>query len=266
MANLKGSEKFVADSLKLYFSQKLTNVSYDEGDDPPDIYLKIDNKKISVEITDIDQNVLKNKKTIEYAYFQFINNLDNDFGKFIDNDKRILIFFYHNYIKVSTIDKKFKKYLKSKLDGKKLLIGNEIEDIIDGVNFKISILAMGKNNKKILGHISSFGGDGKYTRDINTVSERISEINILKQSLNIILNRIEDKNKKCKNLKKPVWLALYDNYYDKFTFFDNKEHLEHYKSIFDDIEDFGIFEKILIIFKNADILEFPKSNKQLELT
>jgi len=256
MAKLKGSEKFVADSLKLYFSQKLTNVSYDEGDDPPDIYLKIDNKKISIEITDINQNVLKENQTIEYAYLEFINNLDKDFGEFIDNDARILIFFYHNYIKVSKIDKKFKKYLKSKLDGKELEIGNKIEDIIDGVRFKISVLSMRENSKKILGCISSF--DAKYSsRDIDTVSEIISEINISKQSLSIVLNRIEDKNKKCQNLEKPVWLALYDNYYDKFTFFDNdKEHLEHYKSIFDDIKDFGVFEKILIIFKNGDILEF----------
>ena len=61
MAQLKGTEKFVAESLQSYFSKTSNSVNFEEGDDPPDIYLKIDDKKIAVEITDIDQNVLKNR-------------------------------------------------------------------------------------------------------------------------------------------------------------------------------------------------------------
>ncbi len=70
--NLKGTEKFVAESLQLHFSKLFHTVYFEEGDDPPDIYLTIDDKKISVEITDIDQNVLKNRKTIDYGYLNFI--------------------------------------------------------------------------------------------------------------------------------------------------------------------------------------------------
>ena len=42
----------------------------------------------------------------------------------------------------------------------------------------------------------------------------------------------------------------------KFTYFDNQEHLEHYNSAFESVEDFGIFDKILVIFENGDVLEF----------
>ena len=68
MSELKGTEKFVAESLKSYFSKSFSTVDFEEGDDPPDIYLNIANKKIAVEITDVDQNVLKNRKTIDYGY------------------------------------------------------------------------------------------------------------------------------------------------------------------------------------------------------
>ena len=73
--SLKGTEKFVAESLQSHFKKSFDDVSINEGDDPPDIYLNIDNKKISVEITDIDQNVLKNRKTIDYGYLNFIDNI-----------------------------------------------------------------------------------------------------------------------------------------------------------------------------------------------
>ena len=44
MSELKGSEKFVAESLKAYFVKKACLCSYQDGGDPPDIYLSIDNK------------------------------------------------------------------------------------------------------------------------------------------------------------------------------------------------------------------------------
>jgi hypothetical protein len=53
LSELKGSEKFVAESLKSYFVKKACLCSYQDGGDPPDIYLSIDNKIKSVEITNI---------------------------------------------------------------------------------------------------------------------------------------------------------------------------------------------------------------------
>lgn len=255
--SLKGTEKFVAESLQSYFKKLFDDVSINEGDDPPDIYLNIDNKKISVEITDIDQNVLKNRKTIDYGYLNFIDNIDKEFRHLIDNDKKLLIFFHHNYAKVSTINKKFKKYLKSLIEINKLVLNRNIEDNINDVSFKISILEMPKNGKrKIVGSAMPFGGKIKKSRDINTVLDTISDCHLSGQTFNIVNDRIYDKNIKCKDIEKPIWLALFDNYYNKFTYFDNQEHIEHYKNTFKSVDDFGIFEKILVIFENGDVLEF----------
>lgn len=56
--------------------------------------------------------------------------------------------------------------------------------------------------------------------------------------------------------QKPIWLALYDNFYDKYTEFDNNDHIDFYKEIFNEINDFEIFEKILVVFKNNNVVEF----------
>ena len=256
MAELKGTEKFVAESLQSYFSKKTSNVSFEEGGDPPDIYLNIDGKKISVEITDIDQNVLKNRKTIDYGYLKFIINLDKELGKLVDDDKKLQLFFYHNYTKVSAISKRFKKYLKSIIEKNEYKIDSHIEDNINGINFKISTLKMPKNgNKKIVGGAMPYGGKVHKSRDINTVLETISDSNLSGQTLAIIQDRILDKNVKCKSVERPVWLALYDNYYNKFTDFDSIEHLEHYRDIFKNIKNFGVFNNILVVFENGDVFE-----------
>lgn len=257
MSPLKGTEKFVAESLQSYFKKTFDDVTFEDGGDPPDIYLKIGDRKIAVEITDIDQNVLKSRKTIDYGYLKFIDNLDKEFAHLINDDKKILLFFHHNYAKVSIISKKFKKYFKSLIDVDTLKINNSIEDNINDVSFKISILPMPKNGtRKIAGSAMPFGGKVKKSRDINTVLDTISDCHLSGQTFNIVNDRIYDKNIKCKDTEKPIWLALFDNYYNKFTYFDNQEHLEHYKNTFESVEDFGIFDKILVIFENGDVLEF----------
>jgi hypothetical protein len=45
MAKLKGTEKFVAENLQSYFSKANCSACFQEGDDPPDIYMNIDGKK-----------------------------------------------------------------------------------------------------------------------------------------------------------------------------------------------------------------------------
>lgn len=256
MANLKGTEKKVAECLKSHFSKTNRSVSFEEGNDPPDIYLNIDGKKISVEITDIDQNVLKNRKTVDYGYLKFIVNLDKDLGRLITGDKKLSLMFYHGYHKVSAISKEFKNYLKSIIEQKKYETSGSIEGAINGVNFKISTLNMPKSGKrKIAGGVAPYGSKVKKSRDINTVLEEISDSNLTEQALAIIQERISSKSKKCQGVEKPVWLAFYDNYYKYFTCFGSSEHIEHYENVFKGISDFGCFEKILVVFENGDILD-----------
>lgn len=260
MAQLKGTEQFVAESLQTYFSKLSENVFVEEGDDPPDIYLRINDRRIAIEITDIDQNVLKDRRTIDDGYLKFIDNLDNDFGPLVDIDQKLMLFFYHNYKKVSTISKKFKTYLKSLIASNELVTNTNIEGCINDISFKISVVLMPTNGKrKIAGATMPFDGNVKKSRDIHAMLATISDCHLLGQTHDIVKDRIFDKSIKCKDIKEPIWLALCDNHYNKFTNFNNQEHLEHYKDVFKEIKDIGVFEKVLVIFENRDVLEFDSS-------
>jgi len=256
MADLKGSEKFVAESLKLYFEKKGCLCDYQDGGDPPDIYLSIDSKIKSVEITNIDENRLNDRRTLNMAYLTFLKNLDKEFHSKLSSKKSILIFFFHHYKKVSNINKEFKEYFKQILN--RNLISSTIEDNLKGVNFKIIIFDTPENKQQsIIGAVTTYGGR-KQSRNLNDVVNRIYDCNLDIKISNIILDVISDKNKKCKNLNQPVYLALYDDFSNKFFDFNDDEHIKHYKEAMKTINDFKIFEKIFIIFDTQEVLEFNK--------
>jgi len=69
MVKLKSTENFVAESIQAYFAKSFNSVNFEEGNDPLDIYLKIDDKKIAIEITDVDQNVLGKRGQSPFLFF-----------------------------------------------------------------------------------------------------------------------------------------------------------------------------------------------------
>ena len=96
MTKLKGSEELVSEALKEYFlNMGYTKVSYDIGDDPPDIYLNLCSEKIAVEITDIDENRLNVRRTITMGYVGFIKKLDLTFKNLGVNSVSISVRNFH---------------------------------------------------------------------------------------------------------------------------------------------------------------------------
>ena len=238
---LKGSEIFVAESLQTYFKKLDKHVYFEEGEDPPDIYFYINNRKVSIEVTNLDENSLTDRRTIDSGYLSFFNKINTEFESLISEGVQFHIIFEHNFNKVKKIDKEFKKYLKQIIKNNEFKMGVNIEDSIDDIKFSISISEISKGETKIVGAITpSFEPQNGSLNDI---------------AFNIMKDRIDDKNNKCQDVKKPIWLALYDNYYDKFTDFETQEHIEFYKDVLKDVVDFGIFDKILIVFRNKDVLD-----------
>jgi len=253
---LKGKELFVAESLKKYYIKEYTMVSYREGEDPPDIYLSFDDNEVAIEITELDTNVLNNRKTLDMGYIQFIDSLNTSHKKHLPDSVGLLINFYHNNTKISKIKKDFLKVLSTFINEHAMNIGHKVESSIRKVNFTIEVLKTNNGKSGFAGSVGQYGGKIKKSRDIEEVSRQIAESNLSLMSSATILNRIMDKNKKCEHLDKPVCLALYDNYYSKFTTFNDNSHIDFYNETMKDITDFGIFEKIFIIFENGDVLEF----------
>lgn len=249
---LKGNEAIVAEALKIHLGVS----SYDEvANDPPDIIVNISGQDVSIEITDLDENSLQGRRTIDAGYITFINNLNKKFGTLVPKELRLFISFYHFNNKVSQIDKKFRRYLKELLSSNKITICSQLEDCIGEICFKIKALKSNEGCKTIIGSTTPVGMLHKKSRDINKVSNLLAEFNLNEKSMNILLDRISEKNRKCKDVQKPIWLALYDNYYNKFSDFECGEHKEHYKNLAYDIDDYGIFEKVFVVFQNKDVLE-----------
>lgn len=259
MAKLKGSEKVVSEALKEYFLTKgYSEVSYDEGDDPPDIYLTLCSEKIAIEITDIDENRLNEKRTIIMGYKQFIKKLNLTFIPNIPKNTTIIIDFFHNYKKVNVIDKLFIKYLKGIFAQK--TIPSTIENSINGVDFKINFLNNIAKIKQIIVGTITVNKKPNRSRNFDEVINHIYDISIETKFLNIIKDCILDKTEKCSKIENTKYLALWDNYFHKFLNYNNKDDIDYFNTLKDKIDNFGIFDKIFIIYDNSKVLELIKGN------
>jgi len=242
---LRNKEKFVAEIIKLEFSKYHTNVSYTEGEDPPDIYFNYDSKKAAIELTELSPNLQNNIISINKSYEGFINSVKTDITP--PDYTNYLVTFHHANIKLN----------KNRRNKIRLFLKNpnaEMKECIDGICVKIKLI---KSENK-LGTLSQMSSSmNSCCRDINIVSESLMDSNI-KASFNLIINKaIETKKAKCANINKPIWLALHDSYF-AYIFSQSKDECSDlYKETMKNI-DFGIFEKIIITFNNKGIMVFDR--------
>jgi len=257
---LKGREKFVADRLVAYYKNQGKVVDYKEGEDPPDIDLNIDQDEVAVEITELDTNVLNDRKTIDTGYLQFIDSLNQIHMNQLPTGIGIAISFYHNNVKIGKIKKEFIKKLLEFITVEPLVVDMEEESSIGRVSCKMTVIKAKKGKRGFAGFVHQYGGNKQETRDINKVSRQLTEANLSTMASKTIINRIEDKNKKCAHLNMPIQLALYDNYYNKFASFKDNSHIEFYIETMEHITNFGLFKKVYIVFENGDVLEFTNKD------
>jgi hypothetical protein len=130
----------------------------------------------------------------------------------------------------------------------------EMKKCIDGVLVKIK--PMSSNNET--GTISQMSLNmDSCSRDINTISESLIDFNIA-DTFSLIINKaINTKKQKCRDIQKPIWLAMHDSYFS-YSFSQSKaESIELYKNTIMGI-DFGVFEKMIITFNEKGIIVFDK--------
>ncbi|MBN2767664.1 MAG: hypothetical protein JXQ68_01055 [Campylobacterales bacterium] len=187
--NLKGSEQFVVEAIKSYFEEIYKDVSVEEGENPPDVYLCLDGRKIPVEITNIDKNVLDDSKTISRGYMKFNEKLNGYFNEKINDEIRLLITINHYGNKVSAFKKEFMRYLQKLIEINSFTIGNEIKSNICGVDFRITVekKSCNKPNK-----ISLMVGSGH---------KNSGNMILPDQAFSIVSHSINIKNEKCIHIK-----------------------------------------------------------------
>ena len=238
---LSNKEIFDAEIIKEYFSVK----EYTEGEDPPDIYIDYDSHKTGVELTELSSNLYKNRISVDKSYEGFIKNIDIE----IPDYTHYLVVFHHANISLNkAIKKEITKFIKAP--------NSEMKKCINNILVKIKPIS----SERKTGTISQISLNmNSCSKDINTASASLADSNIQIVFESIINKAIETKKNKCKNLNQPIWLAMHDSYFS-YIFSESKDEcVELYKDAINNI-DFGIFEKIIIIFKDQGIIVFDRKH------
>ncbi len=200
---LKPDEEFVKNCLVKHFGKKTTTAW--EGEDPPDIYIKINKETVAGEITRLspvsfDQDgSVQNRNTQDYFGINLCDELDSKLKNYVPADVDIILTLY---VPIENV-RKYKKELQSHL--KKILVkgikaGDKSEIIIFGSKVHISVVpCRNHSQKKIVGLIVNNN----------------SSAHILSNAEVIIAGRVLDKVEKCKKIKHKgaLWLALFNDYW-----------------------------------------------------
>lgn len=236
---LKPDEIFVRDSLINFFGPD--RASAEEGEDPPDIYLTINNKKVAVEITRLtsisfDQNGHpQNRSTQDNFGCDLCDEINSTLKEKVPQEIDIVLTLHVPVIN----PRKFKAILLDHLNrilDEGLHCGDEISVDVAGSSVEINMIPHRKHSKKkIVGII------------MNNNSRPELQLNA-----DIILaNRIMDKVRKCEKILQQgeTWLALLNEFwladFDSYSNSLKNVPLKHdFKRIYI-VSDAGIVNRLL---------------------
>jgi len=200
---LKPIEEFVKDCLVKHFGPNISKAQ--EGEDPPDIYLTINNKKIAVEITRLTPISFNQNGVTQNRYTQdcFADNLIKEFDSKLKDRIPLGIDISLTFSVPVTNPRKYKKilfkYLTKKLE-EGVTVGEVAEVELSGSKVRVSFIPhMDQSLKKIVGIIENKG----------------SNPDVLKNAKVILEERILDKVEKCERIQSQglKWLALFNDYW-----------------------------------------------------
>jgi hypothetical protein len=231
---LRSDEAFVSHALVEFFGGP-SAVSVIEGEDPPDFHLMFSDHKVGVEVTQLSQFTIRadgtrdNRATQDIFGTQLIEDLNSTIGPLLPSNFGLFI-----GLEVPVPNpNKFKKTLKAWV-GKVALspvLGTEHEIQIENSKVTISIVPAQSKSKKVTGFVAN----------------KNSNANILDNARLLLEDRIQVKSEKCKTLTKPVWLALFNDYWladsNTYVLAADQITIEH------------CFSRIFLVFGNTNVTE-----------
>jgi ASC-1-like (ASCH) protein len=234
---LKPDEEFVKNCLLKHFGARATAW---EGEDPPDIYIKVKGKTIAVEITRLspvsfDQDgVPQNRNTQDCFGINLCNELDSKLKNDVPPEVDILLILYIPVENARKYKKELHACLKETL-AKGIKSGDRLEFNLSGAKVNIAVIPNRDDSlKKIVGGIVN-----------NNSSPHIQS-----NAAVILADRILDKIEKCKNIQHqvPLWLALYNDYwladYETYSQAINNISIQHYFEKIFVVSDTGVVNQI----------------------
>lgn len=232
---LKPDEEFVKDSLSKFLGAKKAW----EGEDPPDIYLDINDEKIAVEITRLspvsfDKNgCIQNRNSQDHFALNLCNDLNEKLGDKVPQeiDLSLILTVPVQY------GRKYKKALYAFVNNlitEELVPGSKEEVVLEGSKVKVSVMPnRHHSSKKIVGAIVN----------------KNSSADILSNAQVTLADRIQDKVFKCREISSnyKIWLAFYNDYWIA----DHQTYVQALESL--DIDHY--FEKMYVVMDTGTVHE-----------
>jgi hypothetical protein len=224
---------------------------WSEGEDPPDAYLNMGNKRIALEISILTQYVMdqnagcKPRLSEDTTAIRLCNELNHDLKNDIPKNRTVLL------ILSAPINSARK--LKPKLSAEIMaLVGS-------AASYDVTVTREIMGNKITIHLILDGRPSGK--KIVGVVQNEKSSADILANATSILADRIDVKTQKCKSLQSgdPLWLVLFNDYW--------LADIDTYRQAMSKLSFDHPFEKILIISgdKSVEILD-EKHNKPIQPT
>lgn len=231
---MRPDEQFVGSCLVTFFGGR-DRVLVLDGKDPPDLYLEFGDSRIGVEVTRLTQftiesdGYLGNRTTQDFFGINLLNKLNADIGPTLPDGISLLVGLEMPIQNPSKYRKTLRTWV-ARVATAPVLNDKEERDI-QGSKTWISVIPARPSGKKIVG----------------IVSNRNSSADIGLNARLILEDRIRTKSDICAPLKKPIWLALFNDYW----LADN----DTYASAAREIKGDHCFERIFLVSEDAVVSE-----------
>lgn len=197
---MRRDEEFVGCRLAAFFGGS-SRAFVSEGEDPPDLYLHLDNCRIGVEVTRLSEFTLPpdgtagNRATQDCFGIRLLNKLDEDVGLNLPEGISLLVILRLPVSNASRFKKMLTCWVRRIAEAPKQ--GFQEDRYIEGSMASVSVVDRQASGKKIFGSVV----DKNSSADIGMSARLILE------------DRIRSKAKMCKRLPRPIWLALLNDYW-----------------------------------------------------
>lgn len=231
---MRFDEEFVSRALVTFFGGQ-SLVSAEDGEDPPDLYLTINESRVGVEVTRLSQftfeldGTLGNRATQDSFGMRLLEDLNAQVGFLLPSNISLLVGVRMPVLNASKFKKKLAMWV-SQISAMPVL-GERYEMMIEDSKATISVVPEHSTGKKIVG----------------VVANSNSSADILVNARLVLEDRIRTKDFLCAQLTKPIWLALLNDYCladaDTYTLAARQIKMAH------------CFERIFLVLGNATVTE-----------
>lgn len=197
---MRRDEAFVGRALVGFFGGP-SSVSASDGENPPDLYLTFADSRVGVEVTQLSQftfepdGTLGNRTTHDFFGLRLLDDLDAKVGPLLPDDVTLLIGVEVPVPNAARFRKELTDWVTQLATAP--AAGTAHERKIEGSQTSISVIPERPTGKKIEGFVVN----------------KHSSADILLNARLVLEERIRTKSTVCALLKKPVWLAVLNDYW-----------------------------------------------------